>query len=103
MAIACLRLVTFFPLRPRFSLPRFIWCISVSTCLLAAEPYLRVDFLAGFFAAAFLGAFRPAILELFFAAFFVAIVYLLLRLLCIWNNLATYWDAWFWDRAWQAV
>jgi hypothetical protein len=28
MAIACFRLVTFFPLRPLFSLPRFISCIS---------------------------------------------------------------------------
>jgi hypothetical protein len=62
IATACLRLVTFFPLRPLFSVPRFISCISFFTCLPAAEPYfLLEDFLAPF-------------LELdFFALFFVAI------------------------------
>src|SRR6202012_2643469 len=80
MAMACLRLVTFLPLRPLFSLPSFISCISVSTCLLAGGLYLRVDFFAGdFFAAAFFaGAFLLAAFfvelffaEVFFAAFFV--------------------------------
>lgn len=48
MAIACLRLVTFLPLRPLFSLPFFISRISVSTSLVAPGEYLRVDFfLAG--------------------------------------------------------
>jgi hypothetical protein len=41
MAIACLRLVTFFPLRPDFSLPRFISRISRSTALPALGLYLR--------------------------------------------------------------
>jgi hypothetical protein len=47
MAMACLRLVTFFPLRPDFSLPCFISFISRSTDLPAAGLYLRVldDFL----------------------------------------------------------
>lgn len=39
MAIACLRLVTFFPLRPLFSLPRFISRISVRTLFCARGPY----------------------------------------------------------------
>jgi hypothetical protein len=42
MAIACLGLVTFFPLRPDFSLPCFISRISRSTALPAAGLYLRV-------------------------------------------------------------
>lgn len=47
MAMACFRLVTFLPLRPLFSLPRFISCISCLTCLPAAELYLFLeDFLA---------------------------------------------------------
>jgi hypothetical protein len=33
MAIACLRLVTFFPDRPLLSLPRFRSCIALSTFL----------------------------------------------------------------------
>ena len=41
MAIACLGLVTFFPLRPDFSLPCFISRISRSTALPAAGLYLR--------------------------------------------------------------
>src|SRR4051794_35735288 len=54
MAIACLRLVTFLPLRPLFSLPCFISCISRSTFLPAEGLYLRVDFFEPFFEAAFL-------------------------------------------------
>src|SRR3569833_3694036 len=41
MAIACLRLFTFLPLRPLFSLPRFIAFISRSTDLPAFGLYLR--------------------------------------------------------------
>src|ERR1700712_3661859 len=58
MARACLGLVTFFPLRPLFSLPCFISRISRSTFLLAEGEYLRApalffaaDFLAGDFLA----------------------------------------------------
>jgi hypothetical protein len=40
MAIACLRLFTFFPERPLFSLPRFISCIAFFTFLRAFLPYL---------------------------------------------------------------
>lgn len=58
MAIACLGLVTFFPLRPDFSLPCFISRISRSTALPAAGLYLRV--LDDFFDALFFE-------ELFFA------------------------------------
>ena len=68
MAIACLRLVTFFPLRPLFSLPCFIAFISRSTSLLADGLYFRVEldfFAAVFFAATFFVAFL--------VAFFVAI------------------------------
>ena len=43
MAMACLRLVTFLPLRPLFSLPCFIAFISRSTLLLAFGPYLRPE------------------------------------------------------------
>lgn len=43
MAIACLGLVTFFPLRPDFSLPFFISLISVSTLLPADGEYLRPE------------------------------------------------------------
>lgn len=76
MAMACLRLVTFFPLRPDFSLPCFISFISRSTALPAAGLYLRelVDFFDALFLEwlFFAGDFRA---ELFFAApfFFVAI------------------------------
>jgi hypothetical protein len=38
MAMACLRLVTFFP-EPLFSVPRFNLCISVSTLSCALLPY----------------------------------------------------------------
>jgi hypothetical protein len=61
--MACLRLVTFLPLRPLFNFPSFIACISVSTYSPAEGPYLRVDFLADFFAAVFLAG-----VELFFVA-----------------------------------
>ena len=74
MAIACLRLVTFFPLRPLFSLPCFIACISRSTSLPADGLYLRVDFFAAFFAGAFFAA-------LFFAAVFFAYCLLACRFL----------------------
>jgi len=43
MAMACLRLVTFLPLRPDFSLPRFISRISRSTFLPADGAYLRPE------------------------------------------------------------
>ena len=42
MAIACLRDVTFFPLRPLFSSPRFISCMAFSTFLLAPFEYLAI-------------------------------------------------------------
>lgn len=46
MAMACLRLVTFLPLRPLLSLPRFISCISCFTSLPADGLYfLLEDFL----------------------------------------------------------
>jgi hypothetical protein len=64
IAIACLRLVTFLPLRPLFNLPCVISCISVFTCFAADDPYLRADFFAADFFAALAG--------LFFAAFLVA-------------------------------
>jgi len=69
MAMACFRLVTFLPLRPLFSLPRFISRISVSTFSPAdGEYFLSDDFflLDGFLAALFV------LLELFFADFFFA-------------------------------
>jgi hypothetical protein len=66
IAIACFGLVTFFPLRPLFSLPCFISRISVSTFLLAEEEYLRVP--ARFFAAVFLAG------DFFAATFFVAVL-----------------------------
>src|ERR1700748_2677610 len=95
MAMVCLGLLTFLPLRPLLSVPFFISRISVSTCLPAAGLYLRVDdffaaffagdffagdffagdfFAADFFAGAFFAAvFLVAFLLLdFFAAFFVA-------------------------------
>ncbi len=48
MAIACLRLVTFFPLRPERSVPLFLRFIALSTRLEAAFPYFRLpeDFFA---------------------------------------------------------
>lgn len=56
MAIACLGFVTFLPLRPDLSLPRFISLISVSTFLPAdGEYFRREDFFADdFFADDFL-------------------------------------------------
>jgi hypothetical protein len=46
IAIACFRLVTLPPLPPRplRSVPFFRFFITLSTCLLAAAPYLRVLF-----------------------------------------------------------
>jgi hypothetical protein len=41
IAIACLRLVTFRPLRPLFSVPDFRLCIARLTLFPAALPYLR--------------------------------------------------------------
>jgi hypothetical protein len=48
IAIACLRLVTFFPLRPDLSVPFFLRFIALSTRFEAALPYFlpREDFLA---------------------------------------------------------
>lgn len=66
MAIACLRLVTFFPLRPDFSLPRFISRISRSTALPALGLYLRP--LERFFDEVFFD--EDFFVELFFAALF---------------------------------
>ena len=43
MAMACLGLVTFLPLRPDFNLPSFISCISRSTFLPAEGEYLRPE------------------------------------------------------------
>jgi len=80
IAIACFGLVTFFPLRPLFSRPRFISCISRSTSLLAEGLYfLELDFLLDFFAA----LFRPVDrlvdrLDFFDAAFFVPLLPVLL-------------------------
>lgn len=39
IAIACLRLVTFFPDLPERSCPRFISCVARATLLLALRPY----------------------------------------------------------------
>jgi hypothetical protein len=41
MAIACLRLVTFFPLRPLLSVPRLRLCIALFTSLEALGEYFR--------------------------------------------------------------
>ncbi len=43
MAIACFGFVTFLPLRPDFSLPRFIACISRFTSSPADGEYFRPD------------------------------------------------------------
>jgi hypothetical protein len=61
MAMACLRLVTFLPLRPDFSLPCFIARISRSTFLPAECEYLRPE---DFFELDF---FDDELRELFFA------------------------------------
>jgi hypothetical protein len=42
MAIACLRLVTFFPERPDLSVPRFRSCIARSTFSDAFSPYFGI-------------------------------------------------------------
>ena len=46
MAIACLRLVTFFPDRPLFSVPCFLSCMARSTFSEAAFPYFGMAFLS---------------------------------------------------------
>jgi hypothetical protein len=43
MAMACFGFVTFLPLRPDLSVPRFISFISVSTFLLAEGEYFRPE------------------------------------------------------------
>jgi hypothetical protein len=65
MAIACLRLVTFLPLRPDLSFPFFISFISVSTFFPEDGEYLRLE---DFFEADFF-----VLLDFFFAAFLVAV------------------------------
>jgi hypothetical protein len=88
MAMACFGLVTFFPLRPDFSLPRFIACISRLTSLPAEGEYLRpedffeldffeLDFLELDFLAAELRVLFLAELDFFLVAFLVAITILL--------------------------
>src|SRR5215813_7535785 len=42
IAIACFRLVTFFPERPLLSVPLFLRCIADLTFLPAALPYLPI-------------------------------------------------------------
>jgi hypothetical protein len=42
IAIACFRLVTFFPERPLRSVPRFRSCIAFSTFCEAFRPYLAM-------------------------------------------------------------
>ena len=79
MAMACLRLVTFLPLRPDFSLPRFISRISRSTFLPADGEYLRLE--EDFFDPLLRGALLRALdffAELFFAALFFAEDFLVL-------------------------
>lgn len=71
--MACLGLVTFFPLRPDRSLPSFISCISRSTALPAAGLYLREleDFFDELFFAELADDFLAEFLdELFFAELF---------------------------------
>jgi hypothetical protein len=60
MAMACFGLVTFLPLRPDLSVPRFISFISVSTFLLAEGEYFRPE---SFFLLLFV-----ALLDFFFVA-----------------------------------
>jgi hypothetical protein len=74
IAIACLRLVTFLPLRPLFSLPCFIAFISRSTSLPADGLYFREEldfFELLFFAGVF---FEEDFFADFCVAFLVAIV-----------------------------
>jgi len=85
--MACFGFVTFLPLRPDFSLPRFISCISVSTFLPADGEYLRLDdFFAPYFLPLDFFADEPRVLffallprevDFFLVAFFVAITILL--------------------------
>ena len=60
MAIACLRLLTFLPLRPDLSSPRFISCIARSTLRPAFLPYLRPEL---FLRAPVLDFLRPPVLD----------------------------------------
>jgi hypothetical protein len=62
IAMACLRLVTFFPLRPLLSLPRFMARISLSTLFPAEGEYFRVDFFlpADFFFAVLVAMATPS-------------------------------------------
>src|SRR5579863_4814754 len=78
MAMACFGFVTFFPLRPDFSLPSFIACISRFTSLPADGEYLRPDdFLELDFLAAEVRVVFEVLLDFFLAAFFVAMTILL--------------------------
>src|SRR5580692_3044579 len=72
IAMACLRLVTFSPLRPLLSLPSCISCISRSTCLPAPLLYLRPElfFEEDFFVELFFAEVR-------FAADFLLVLFLL--------------------------
>src|SRR5215472_18801576 len=72
MAMACLRLLTFLPLRPLFSLPSCISCISRFTCLPAPLLYLRPElfFDEDFFEELFF-------VELFFEGDFRLVLFLL--------------------------
>lgn len=83
MAMACLRLVTFLPLRPLLSLPWFMAFISRSTSLPTDGLYLRVVFFAAFLAGAFFDAvfFVAFFAEAFFADFFVADFFLVAMVL----------------------
>lgn len=64
MAMACFGLVTFFPLRPDFSLPCFMARISRSTFLPAEGEYLRPE---DFFARPEADFFEAEVRVLFFA------------------------------------
>src|SRR5579862_9677211 len=72
--MACLRLVTAFPLRPDFSVPFFIAFISRSTDLEALGLYF---FAADFFAAVFFAA------DFFTGAFFAAVFFATLAFLVL--------------------
>lgn len=82
MAMACFRLVTFFPLPPDFSLP-FFWAFTVRpTEREAFGLYFRADdffaalFFALFFTAFFFaGAFFAAVFTVFFATTFFAVFF----------------------------
>jgi hypothetical protein len=81
IAIACLRLVTFLPLRPLFSLPLFISRISRSTFFPTDGLYfLELDFLldlrVALFAAVFFADFLP-VFVVFFAEVFLLALFLL--------------------------